>query len=342
MVTATSTTTTSTNTTNTTGANVQATSQSNLRAANPPVAVTSSDVSTSEFAASVSGKVTAQGLFTTYWYEYGLTADNLGSKTAVQNIGSSYEPLNAPAYISGLSKSTKYFFVLVAENQLGRMRGSQYSFSTNSGNPAPVGSLPTIKTLVATGVAKAAAQLNGEVTPNNASTVYWFEYGKTTDFGQTSPLKTISADSQKTSVSLSLASLEPATNYYFRLNAQNQWGTVNGLTISFKTPTGTSTAKPSVETKNANSISSSNATVRGTVNPNGLDTTYWFEYSTDSLLGNALLKSTERKSFGAGTSDVAIEANVTNLTAKTNYFYRAVAQNTLGITYGDRVAFKTK
>lgn len=312
-----------------------------IEEAGTPIAVTGSAVTTNETAAAVNGKVTPRGLFTSYWFEYGLT-ESLGSRTTSQNIGSGYAPLTSPAYITGLSKNTKYYFALVAENQYGRVIGNQYSFVTSAGSPSPVGSIPTVKTTTATGVSRNSALLTAEVTPNKAVTNYWFEYGKTANFGQTSSIKTTGDVNSKEQVTLALSNLDPGTNYYFRVNAQNQWGTVNGMTMSFKTLGPVDTAKPTAETENVNNLKNTSVTLRGTVNPNGVETTYWFEYSTDSLLGSVLLKSTPRVSAGASKSDIRVDANVANLISNTNYFYRVVAQNSLGITYGDRSIFKTK
>lgn len=312
-----------------------------IQDAGAPIVTTSPDVSTSEFAASVSGKVVPHGFFTNYWFEYGQTS-NYGSKTSVQNIGSGYSAITSPAYITGLNKNTKYYFRLVAENGYGQVSGSGYSFQTNPGNPAPIGSLPTIKTLSSNGISKTEATLNGEVTPNQSTTQYWFEYGKTADFGNTNSLQTISETSSKTQVSFSISNLNPATNYYYRINAQNSWGTVNGFTLSFKTAGPADTSKPLADTNPATNVKATSATLQGIVNPNGVETIYWFEYSTDSLLGSILLKSTAHISAGTGKNNVPVSSNITALVGNTNYFYRVVAENNLGIMYGDRVAFKTK
>lgn len=309
--------------------------------AGSPIAMTSADVTTSESAASVSGTVTPRGFFTNYWYEYGLT-ENLGNKTPMQNIGSGYTPLTSPGYISGLAKNTSYHFRLVAENQYGKATGNQFTFKTDAGNPAPVGSIPTIKTTATNGISRTTATLHGEVTPNQSTTQYWFEYGKTSNFGNTSSYTTISDTSSKTEASLALTNLDPATNYYFRLNAQNQWGTVNGLTLTFKTGGPADTSKPGVDTTSVSNLKDTSATLRGTINPHGIETTYWFEYSTDSLLGSILLKTTEHKSAGSGGADVTVMSNITGLQSGVTYFYRIVAQNSVGAIYGDRVAFKTK
>lgn len=312
-----------------------------MQEAGSPLVVTSPNILANEVSALVTGTVIPRGLFTTYWFEYGTTA-NLGNKTASQNIGSGYIALAAPSYISGLSKNTTYYMRIVAENEYGRQGGTQYTFKTQAGTPAPTGSVPTVKTLTTSGLSRTAVNLQGEVTPNLSPTTYWFEYGRTSSLGNISAFQTISSASSKTQVLFALSNLDPATNYFYRLNAQNQWGTVNGTTLGFKTSGPADTAKPSVDTNSATNIKATTATLRGTVNANEVATTYWFEYSTDSLLGSVLLKSTEHKQAGSGKNDVSFDANISGLVSNTNYFYRIVAENSLGTNYGDRVSFKTK
>lgn len=183
--------------------------------------------------------------------------------------------------------------------------------------------------------------LNGEVTPNRAATSYWFEYGKTTSLGNSSALTAVGDGNAKMNVSLALSDLEPATTYYFRLNAQNQFGTVNSTILSFKTLNPVSGTAPTANTLSATHVATSTVTLRATVDANGLETMYWFEYSTDSLLGSVLLSSTPQKSAGAGSNPTQVETSVTGLNPDTNYYFRAVAQNSLGIVRGDKLTFKT-
>jgi phosphodiesterase/alkaline phosphatase D-like protein len=289
----------------------------------------------------VTGSITPNGAFTSYWYEYGISAE-FGSKTSSQTLGSGYVAIAAPAYITGLTKDTKYYFRLVGENQYGRVNGATATFQTTVGTPAPTGSAPTTKTLAAMSVSRTTANLNGEVTPNKAETQYWFEFGKTTDLGNTSAFQSAGSGSAKVPVAISISNLEGATTYYFRLNAQNQFGTVNGAIMNFKTPGPPAPTKPTVETRNATDVSTSTVLLHGRVNPNGAETQYWFEYSTDSLLGSLLLHTTERTSVGAGSTSTSVEADVEDLTPKTNYYFRMVAENNLGLVYGERMSFKTK
>lgn len=99
---------------------------------------------------------------------------------------------------------------------------------------------------------------------------------------------------------------------------------------------------PSVHTSSVNTISSTFATLRGTVHPNGLDTVYWFEYSIDPNIGPTLLRVTSGKFLKAGDRSMPVTIDVSGLKPKTTYYVRLVAQNSGGIVYGNRTTFKTK
>jgi hypothetical protein len=63
------------------------------------------------------------------------------------------------------------------------------------------------------------------------------------------------------------------------------------------------------------------ATLNGTVNPQGADTQYFFEYGTTTSYGVA----TSPQSAGSGSANVPVQAVVSGLTASTTYHYRLVA-----------------
>ena len=305
-----------------------------------PTANTNSNVSPTDNAAIVVGGVIPNGALTSYWYEYGASG-NLGVATAKQNIGSGYVELAAPAYVTQLAKDTTYYFRLVAQNSIGKSTGATYTFRTTVGTPAPVGSIPTAKTLAASAITRTSANINGEVTPNKAATKYWFEYGDTANLGAVSTVQSVGDGTAKLSESLSLSNLAPATTYYFRLNAQNQFGTVNGTILTFKTSGPPLSAIPVVTTLTAGPVATTTATLRGTVNPYSSQTTYWFEYSIDSSLVSAL-KTTSHRSAGGAAATVSIETNISGLSSNTTYYYRTVAENSSGTVRGELISFKTK
>lgn len=327
-------------TTNTGGENPSPTPSPSPSSASAPSVVTDSRAVPSNSTAVVTGRVTPNGAPTTYWYEYGQTS-GLGARTSAQSIGSGFTAIPSPGYITGLSANTTYFFRLSAQNRLGTVNGSTSSFSTNS-NPPPTGNAPTVSTNAATSISRTSALLNAHVNPRGSETTYWFEWGTDTNFGNITSFQSAGGGSASIAISASLSGLNPSTKYFFRVIAQNQFGTVVGATQSFTTSGPPSPSAPSATTRSATDVEATSATLRGTVDPNGAETTYWFEYSTDSLLGSLLLKTTPQKSAGAGQSATAVEAMVSDLNPNTTYFFRLVARNSAGTNRGDRETFRTK
>jgi len=306
-----------------------------------PVVTTGTLVVASNASAVMTGKVFPNGSQTSYWYEYGTTSA-LGTKTNSQAVGSGFVNISAPQFITGLSANTNYYFRLVAENVFGSTNGTVLSFSTND-NPPLVGNAPTTHTDAATSIARTNANLNGHLTPSGSDTSFWFEYGETNNLGNTTSFQSAGAGTGSVAESVSVSNLKPATKYYFRMNAQNQFGTVNGAIISFTTSGPATASAPSANTTSATNIRSTSATLDGQVNPNGDSTSYWFEYSTDTLLGSILGSTTHKVAVsGSGTSQVNVSTDVSNLVANTTYGYRLVTMNTYGTTRGNIVTFKTK
>lgn len=305
-----------------------------------PNVVTSNEAIPTDSSVVVSGTVTPNGSQTNYWYEFG-TTPNLGSKTSTQNIGSGYEAIPAPGYITGLTTNTTYYFQLVGQNDLGKVIGSQFSFQTTTGVPAPLGSVPNVRTTSATGTSRNGVTLNGTVTPNQSTTSYWFEYGTTKDFGNTTSLENVGNGTATVAAAIQVLNLDPLTTYYYRLNAENQFGTTIGTTLSFKTIGPAAPSAPTASTKNATSIKSSTATLNATLNSNGLQTLYWFEFSTDSQLASSVQSSSET-SAGSGVNLVSVSANATGLSTSTTYYFRIVTQNNLGTARGDILSFMTE
>lgn len=305
-----------------------------------PAVVTSSTAGPSNSGSIVTGTVKPNGALTTYWFDYGETSA-LGTRNAEQSVGSGYASIPAPAYISGLKANTLYYYRLSAKNRFGTITGATYSFSTN-GTPPPQGVAPTTKTSAATSIARTTVNLNGQVDPNGFNTTYWFEYGKDNDLGSSTSLQAAGNGNSSSNVSVSLSDLSPLTKYYFRLNAQNPYGTVNGAIMSFTTKGPSAATTPEVDTTAAANINTTNAQLTGRIDPNGAVTTYWFEYSEDSLLGSLIGSGTLQQTVAADAGLTTVRATITGLRTKTTYFYRLIGRNSEGTVRGDIETFKTK
>ncbi len=311
------------------------------RQAGLPVVSTDAQTHVSNSTAIVTGLVNPNGAQTTYSFEYGQTA-SFGSKTLSQSIGSGYSTLSTPGYITGLAPSTTYFFRLNAKNAFGVVSGSMYTFRTDPNVQPPQGNAPTTRTNTATGVSRTTANLGGTVNPNASQTSYWFEYGQSTGLGSVTGVQSAGSGSSAMDVAISISNLDPSTKYFFRLIAQNQFGTVSGSILNFTTQGPPSPMQPSVDTTSATNVGTSSANLNGKVTPNGAETVYWFEYSQDSLIGSIVGTSTGQQNVGSGYSSVSATDQISGLASNTKYFYRLVAQNSQGTVRGDVVTFTTK
>jgi hypothetical protein len=94
---------------------------------------------------------------------------------------------------------------------------------------------------------------------------------------------------------------------------------------------------PSATTAAATSIAQTGATLNGSLNPNGLSTTTWFEYGTTTAYGT----ETTHVAAGSGSSSVPQSAVVSGLTRGTTYHYRIVAQSSAGAVRGADQTFTT-
>jgi hypothetical protein len=87
---------------------------------------------------------------------------------------------------------------------------------------------------------------------------------------------------------------------------------------------------PSAVTGAAEAITTTDARVNGSVNPNSAATAYRFEFGTTTAYG----ASTPETDAGSGTAAVPVSASLTGLAPATTYHYRLVAASARGTTLG--------
>ena len=102
------------------------------------------------------------------------------------------------------------------------------------------------------------------------------------------------------------------------------------------TPAATAkTAAPVVTTLAASAVTPTTAAFNGSVNPEGLSTTSWFQWTPPDGDASTI------KAVGSGTAPVATSATVTGLKPGTAYKYAVYAWNSKGQKTGATVSFTT-
>lgn len=182
---------------------------------------------------------------------------------------------------------------------------------------------PTVTTGSSSAVTDTTATVAGTVNPQGQLASYAFQYGTTTAYGQQTALTSAGSGSADVAVRADLAGLTPGTTYHYRVIATpTGGGTVVGADQTFTT---SGTAPPPPPTPSATTgaavVSGASATLAGTVNPNGLLTSYYFEFGTTTAYG----QQTVPQSAGAGTAGVAVGGSLSGLAADATYHYRLVA-----------------
>jgi Ca2+-binding RTX toxin-like protein len=113
-----------------------------------------------------------------------------------------------------------------------------------------------------------------------------------------------------------------------------------GLAAAAAVLAGTASATaPQVTTGSVTGLGGSTATLNGSVNPNGVATTWQFEYGTTTGYGTKAPASPQNA--GTGTSSVSVSTALTGLDPGTTYHYRLTATNADGTTVGGDGVFTT-
>ncbi|HOE58976.1 MAG TPA: hypothetical protein PLG54_04610 [Bacteroidales bacterium] len=195
---------------------------------------------------------------------------------------------------------------------------------------------PQVITTTASPLTYNAATLNGSFNAAGTTFNTFFDYGLTTALGNTvsgSPAQV--TGNTAIAVSAGISGLLPSTTYYFRARGVTMGGlTVYGNTVSFTT----TVPPPIVTTEAATSITSSAATLNGTVNANGGSATVEFEWGLTTSYGNTV---TAVQSPVSGSVVTPVSAGITGLMPNTLYNFRVKATNEGGTTYGDNLTFTT-
>jgi hypothetical protein len=164
--------------------------------------------------------------------------------------------------------------------------GAVESFTT------PATHVPVIEGESATEPAQTTATLTAQVNPEYQATEYSFQYATsesaliegngTTVTGAVLPPGSIAAGFTDRAAAGTATGLQPNTLYYFRVLAKNATGqALQSPTVATFTTSGT----PLAVTEDAGEVTATTARVTGTVTPEALPATYYFQYGGTSSYG---------------------------------------------------------
>ena len=219
--------------------------------------------------------------------------------------------------------------------------GNLYVVNLSNSNPflraygtAPDGCFSAF-TGQASQVEETTATLNGTVNPKGSPVSECrFEYGPTTAYGSEAPCAESPAEigegETAVPVHADLTGLAAATVHHFRLRATIGAAAEKGADATFKTK-----GPPLITDPHTVSATDTEATVAGLVNPEGLPTTYRFQYLSEadylgqgeSFDGPATQMSPEL-ALGSDRAEHPVSTILDGLQPATTYRWRLLAQNT--------------
>ena len=193
---------------------------------------------------------------------------------------------------------------------------------------------PTVTTTAATNVLGTTATLNGTVNANGTSTAVTFQYGLTVAYGTTVPgTPTPVTGSTVTPVLANITGLTPNTLYHYRCVGVGS-GTTNGNDMTFTT----AALAPTTVTLAATGVTTTGATLNGTVNANGASTAVTFDYGLTVAYGTTVPGTPTPVT---GNTATPVSATLTGLATNTTYHFRVNGTNSVGTTNGGDLTFIT-
>lgn len=192
-----------------------------------PVAVTGAAKVGRCGAALLHGTVNAEGEQTGYHFEYGVPSGASAHTTVGFFDNDEFHSVSAS--LTGLARGTTYRYQLVASDTAGRVSGKVGAFTT----------LPSARPQVSTGgashVAANSVTVAGTVNPECSATSYYFQFGTTTGYGNSTPHRNAGSGTAAQAVSANISGLRANTLYHYRIAGISGAGTGTGVDRTFRT-----------------------------------------------------------------------------------------------------------
>ena len=174
-----------------------------------------------------------------------------------------------------------------------------------------------------------SATLAGAVTPNAQATTYVFQWGPTTAYGTTTSVTSAGSGSTQQVASTAISGLTAAATYHYRIVATNASGTTTGQDVTF-----VAQSAPIVATGVAGPVGQASVTLNAIVDPNGLATSYHFEWGATTGYGQSV--PSIDAAVGSDSTDHLVSQTVVGLSPGTTYHVRVVATSSWGDRLGRR------
>jgi hypothetical protein len=250
-------------------------------------------------------------------------------------------PVAVSAPLAGLAPNTIYGYRLAVESVSGIAFSSGPESTGLLTSPAPfLFGVPAY----ASNVTQFAATLNGAIDPENTPVAYHFAYIQAASYnpaatdpysaetGRVAPIPDLYIPAntlEDQTLPQQITGLQAGTTYDFALIASSPTGTQTGPNQTFTTPP---IPAPIPTTGPATSITETTALLTGTINPQGWQTTYTFQYGTTTSYGSTW--PTTPITLGALNTPQTINTLIENLQPSTTYHYRLTATNQQTTQYG--------
>jgi DNA-binding beta-propeller fold protein YncE len=270
----------------------------------------------------------------TYYFQYG--ESNAYGLTTEPESTEGNEPKPVSASLTGLERGSTYHYRLVAENANGPSYGEDRVFTTVGNFPGGLG-VNVFNPCVAANVQPTSATLNAITDPEGISASYYFQYGKSTEYGVGTTPTSVGAGETEEPFVVPIAGLVPNTLYHCRLVGEYREIEVVsfGEDQMFMTPV----AQPAVNDRApfTTGVSLHEATLHAAVNPGNDITTYHFVYGPTSEYGSSTTATYTQVNY----ADNEVEQLIMGLQPGTLYHYALIAGNSAGTTTGPDETFTT-
>ncbi len=262
-------------------------------------------------------------------FEYGTSTSYLASAPcSVSPPLTGNAAVAQSASLAGLQPDTTYHYRLTATSGNGTNYGEDETVTTPS-------AIPSLDNVSASAVTQTSAILDASINPNHQDTTYHFDFGSNSEYGNTlpAPEADIGSGYGDVVVGQQLSGLTPDTTYHYRVVATNETGPATGIdeTVTTLPPT-----PPIVNPGPAGEITPSAATLTGSVDSQGVQSTYEFDLGTDTSYGSRIFGEA-----GSATTPQTFTSHLGGLAPGTTYHYRLLATNVFGTTYGPDQTFTT-